>query len=113
MRSLPLIALSVALCCMAQAQTAYRMSVAAVGACAAADASSSWGRVELNPVLAGSGQRFDGRSVALKAGITGAILGVGWLVQRHRPEARRAVTVGNWVTSAAWCGAAAHNWAAR
>ena len=97
----------------AQSTNSYRWSVAAVTACAAADAGSSWGRVELNPVLAGQGQRFDGRSVALKAGITGAILGVGWLVQRRKPESRRAVTVGNFVTSAAWCSAAGWNVARR
>ncbi len=86
-------------------QTAYRASVAAVAGCAAADAWSSYGRVELNPVLAGRGQRFDGRSVAIKAGITGAWLGAQWIWRRNQ----RAYRVGNWVMAGAWCGAAGWN----
>lgn len=38
---------------------------------AVADAASSWGLTERNPML---GNQFDSRSVAIKAGITGAVL---------------------------------------
>lgn len=98
------------LCQTGSGQHAYRASVAAVSACASLDAASSWGRVELNPVLAGRDQRFGGRGIAIKAGITGAWLGAQWLTRRRD---RRAWTVGNVAIAASWCGAAGWNWASR
>ena len=91
----------------------YRASVAAVGACAVADAASSWGRYELNPILVGPGGRFDGRSVAIKGAITGGTLGALWLVQRRWPHLRRGATAAQWVGAGLTCGAAVRNWAIR
>lgn len=98
------------LCQRGSGQHVYRASVATVGACAAADAASSWGRVEMNPILADHQRRFGVRGVAIKAGITGIWLGAQWLT---RGKDRRAWAVGNWGMAASWCGAAGWNWVTR
>jgi len=49
----------------------YRASVAAVVAANTVDAATSWGAREANPML---GRTFDGRSVAIKAGLTSGML---------------------------------------
>ena len=48
-------------------------SVFAMVGASAVDAHSSWGRQEMNPVLANENGRFGGKGIALKAGIAGGI----------------------------------------
>lgn len=109
-----ILALLLALPLAAQpASRAYQLSAAAVGACAAADSISSWGRYEANPVLSAPGGRFGGRSLAIKSAITGGTVGALWLVQRRWPHLRTGATWGNWIGAGATCGVAARNWAIR
>lgn len=56
----------------------YRVSQAILVAGNAADAHSSWGRLELNPILAGPNGRFGARGVSIKAAVA-----VGWLVTQE------------------------------
>jgi hypothetical protein len=59
-------------------RTMNRISQVAFVAGNAADAHSSYGRQELNPVLAGRDGRFGSRAITIKAGI-----GAGWLIFQH------------------------------
>ena len=49
----------------------------------AADAHSSWGRVEANPLLANSQGRFGAKGVAIKGAIVGGWLGMQRLLNRQ------------------------------
>ncbi len=86
--------------------TLYRWSVAAVVSASAADAATSWGLREGNPVL---GTRFDGRAVSIKAGmLTGSLLMQRWAMTRH-PAMRRVFTWINFGEAGVLGGIAAHN----
>ena len=63
----------------------WRASVAALAAANIMDAQSSWGKRELNPALAGNGGAFGARGALLKAGITGGLVTLEFLVLRHGP----------------------------
>ena len=71
------------------------------------DAHSSWGKPEANGLLQGRQGRFDGRSVALKSAIAGAVIAGEYGLARSRPGgdgSGNAVYLGsacsNFVTSA-------------
>ena len=64
----------------------WKFSTAAVLASNSMDVTSSWGKRELNPVLAGSKGTFGGRGAVLKLGIMGGVVAVEYLVLRHRPS---------------------------
>ena len=61
----------------------WRVSVAALAAANIMDVQSSWGKRELNPALAGNGGTFGPRGALLKAGITGGVVALEFLVLRH------------------------------
>lgn len=84
-----------------------RWSWTALAAGSAADAASSWGRVELNPLL---GQRFGGRSAAIKFGITGAVIGVQALIVRKHPEFAKPFSIGNAIAASAFVGVSVRNY---
>jgi len=86
--------------------TLYRLSVAVLLSGAAADAASSWGRPELNPVLRDARGRFGTRGLVVKVSVTGGIAAVAHLVSRRHPRAASAV---NFAVGSAWHGAAARN----
>jgi hypothetical protein len=77
----------------------------------AADAASSWNHYELNPVLQDRTGRFNGRGLAIKTGITGAVLLGEWLILRRRPSLARAVTIINFGVAAPVMAVAIHNFA--
>ena len=86
----------------------YHASLAAVVAGSACDAASSWGKGELNPVLAANGT-FGARSLALKAGISGAVLIPQALVRRHAAGAAKPLAVLNFAAAGVFGTVAAHN----
>lgn len=92
---------------------AWKISVIAVLASQAADAASSYGMPELNPVLAGPSGRFGARAVGIKLGATAAILGLEYLLVKKRPGAARVLTRLNWSGAAVTSGLAAYNFSAR
>ena len=86
----------------------FAISVGTYAGASAADAATSWGKREANPLLA-SGNRFSGSSVAVKGGIAGAVLAVEWLLLRRDPSFRRTFTFLNFTVSGVLGGVAARN----
>ncbi|MBX9603845.1 MAG: hypothetical protein K2X35_22755 [Bryobacteraceae bacterium] len=92
----------------------WQMSVLAVVAAQAGDSVSSWGAVELNPVLAPRpGMRFDGRAAGVKFGIIGALLLTEYVIVRRNPERSKRFTRLNWGLAAVTSAIAARNFAVR
>jgi hypothetical protein len=75
----------------------WRVSVAALIAANIADVKSSWGKQELNPVLATSNGKFGGEAALLKLGLQGGAIAVEYLLLRRHPSKRlyRALTFVN------------------
>lgn len=91
------ITVAIAFSLVAHAQDApYRASVAAVVAANVADATTSWGAREANPLL---GQTFDARAAAIKTGITGAMLLAERSAVRKGRLTKRKCTWINWAIS--------------
>lgn len=76
------------------------------------DAASSWGRVELNPVLRSSDGRFGARGLGIKLGIFAGVELVKWRLSKRYPRERwvRALSLG---PAAAFGGVAVRNWSVR
>jgi len=90
----------------------WRASVAALAATDVMDVQSSWGKRELNPALAGSGGAFGAKGALLKAGITGGVVALEFLVLRHGPSKRlsRALAVINFGDAGLTGVTAGKNW---
>ncbi len=63
----------------------WRASVAALLTGNVMDATSSWGKRELNPMLSGTEGQFGKGGALLKLGVAGGVVVVEYLVLRHRP----------------------------
>jgi hypothetical protein len=82
------------------------------------DAASSYGKLELNPALAGGTHRFDAGSVGIKAGIFGGSVAAEYLVMRrlsaHNPraaaQAMKIFSLINFGSGAVSGGVAVRNW---
>ena len=70
----------------------FQWSLAPLIASQGLDVASSYGMRELNPALAGADGRFGARSAVLKLGVTGALVGVEYLVVKIHPGAARFFT---------------------
>jgi hypothetical protein len=90
---------------------AWKISVAPLLASQILDASSSYGMRELNPLLASADGGFDRKGAAIKMGITGAAMGVEYLVIRKYPRSARVISKLNWSTGIVTTGFAIHNYA--
>lgn len=87
--------LLLALCLPAWAgDVAWKVSLVTLDGASAADAASSWGRAEMNPVL---GPRFGPRGAAIKAGIFAGTA----IAQVRTPRHRKAWTVVNFIAAGA------------
>lgn len=84
-------------------------SVALVVAASALDARSSWGKPELNPLLAGSGGQFGVRSLAVKSALTGGSVTAMWLILRRHPGFEKPAAATNAALAASFVAAAVHN----
>jgi hypothetical protein len=94
--------------------SSWKVSVVAVLAAQTADSASSWGAIELNPILAPQrGQRFDGRAAGIKFGITGALLFTEYVLLRRNPNRSKAFTKLNWGLAGVTSAIAARNLAVR
>jgi hypothetical protein len=87
----------------------WKASVAALVAATAADAGSSIGRRELNPMLAGSDGRFGMRGIAVKGFITGGALGIQYLFLHKSLGGSKAAGIANLGMASVYSSAAAHN----
>jgi len=87
----------------------WRLSVAALAAGSAADAWSSYGRVELNPLLRNSSGRFSAQAIGIKAAIAGSTVAAQWLMQRKRPGTAKAAAITNFGMAGLFTGVAIRN----
>lgn len=92
-----------------QSKKLWWASVAALAAASAADAGSSWGRQEMNPLLRGSNGRFSTRGIQLKSAIVGGVCLGQWLLLRHHPKAQKRLGAANFGMAALTAGAVIHN----
>ena len=91
--------------------TLWRASVAALAAANIMDVQSSWGKRELNPALAGNSGAFGAKGALLKAGITGGVVALEYLVLRHGPSKRlRRLAAVNFGDAGLIGATAARNW---
>jgi len=86
------------------------VSVAALVAVNVLDAHSSWGRVEVNPMLRSRDGRFGGRAVAIKGGVTAGMVVIEALAMRRRPGVASGCALVNFGAAGALGAAAAHNY---
>lgn len=73
-----------------------------------ADAATSWGKREGNPLLASSNGTFGVKGVSIKAGIAAAVLVPQICLHRHK-ELKGVFTAGNLGEAAIFSGVAVHN----
>jgi hypothetical protein len=87
-------------------------SLAALAAGNIADAHSSWGKLEANPVLAGAHGRFDWRSVGIKIGIEAPLVGFQlWQAHKHpSPGLYKGYAITNFAAGGAFGAVAVHNY---
>jgi hypothetical protein len=92
----------------------WAASVGVLVAASVVDAHSSWGKPEANRLLANGQGRFGGRGVALKGLLTGAAVGLQWVMVRKGPEggkkAARVAAVSNFAMAAAYGVVIRHNY---
>jgi hypothetical protein len=87
----------------------WRFSVAVLAAGTAADAWSSYGHMETNPLLRGPGGRFSGKAIGIKAAVAGSSVAAQWLILRKRPETARSAAITNLGMAGVFFGVAARN----
>lgn len=87
----------------------WRWSVAALAAGSAADAWSSYGRPEANPLLRNSSGRFSVQAIGIKAAVAGGVVAAQWLMLRKRPESARAAAITNFGMAGVFTGVALRN----
>jgi hypothetical protein len=87
----------------------WKVSAAVLSAVTIADMQSSVGRMEGNPLLAGSNGRFTGRGMALKGAGVGAMLGVQWVMLRRNPQAAKYAAGANFAAAALTGTVVVHN----
>lgn len=89
--------------------TMWKVSLAALAISAAADALSSYGKRELNPVLSSRDGRFGGRGIAIKSLVTGSAIAGQWFLVRRAPETRRLAAIANFGMAGVFTAASVHN----
>jgi hypothetical protein len=91
----------------------WKLSLIPFAGSQALDVSSSWGRRELNPVLAGDNGRFGAQAATVKLGVAGAFAGVEYLIVRKFPRTAGTFAKINWAGAALTTSFAVHNYATR
>lgn len=96
-------------------RTLWKVSLFSLAATNALDVHSSWGKHELNPVLAGSNGTFGAHSALIKLGIQGGLMGMEYLLTRGHPTGKlyRALAIVNFGASAGFGAIAVHNYGIR
>ena len=92
-------------------RTAYHVSVGAVVAGNVADIGTSYGHLEMNPMLQGAGQRFGTRQLIVKYSIPAAVIGLqALMLHRHpQPTVYKAYTITNAVVASTYAAMAIRN----
>jgi len=92
----------------------WKWSAIALAGATTADAVSSWGGVEVNPILAGRDRRFGARGVAIKAGIAAGTLIMQWAIMKRHPKAAKAFSYVNFGIAGSYVGFTIRNtWGCR
>lgn len=86
----------------------WKWSIAALLAGSAADAVTSWGRMEANPALRGPSGRFSTRGLLIKSSFVGGVLGAQMLFKKDQ-RSQRAMAWTNFALAGALGGVAAYN----
>ena len=95
----------------AAALRSWKISLAPLVASQALDVSTSYGMRELNPLLSSANGGFEMKGAAIKLGVTGAVVGVEYLIVRKYPRSTRVIAKLNWTTGIVTTGFAIHNYA--
>jgi hypothetical protein len=95
----------------AAAMKSWKISLAPLVGSQALDAASSYGMRELNPLLASSNGGFEMKATSIKLGVTGALVGVEYLIVRKYPRSTRVISKLNWTSGIVTAGFAVHNYA--
>ena len=95
------------------ARRSWKHSLIPMVAAQGLDVASSYGMRELNPMLAGSDERFGAKAATIKAGTTAAVAGIEYLIVKKWPGAARTFAKLNWGSSLLTGAFAAHNFAIR
>src|SRR3989304_2000662 len=105
----------VLLCCAVGAggETLYPVSVGTLIAAHTADIHSSWGKLEVNPLLRSIDGRFRIKGVAIKSGIVMGNLTGQTLILRRWPKARKIATLVNFISVGVVGGVAIRNYTVR
>src|SRR5215470_17671611 len=79
----------------APGKTLWGASLATLATANALDLHSSWGKHELNPALSNPSGTFGGKGALIKLGLQGGLMGIEYLLTRHRPSPKlyRALAV--------------------
>jgi hypothetical protein len=91
----------------------WKLSLAPLLASQGLDIASSYGKTELNPVLAGPQGQFGVNAVLIKVGVTVGLIGAEYLIVKAHPRSARLFTKVNWAAAAATTGIAVHNFTRR
>jgi hypothetical protein len=95
------------------AKRAWKISLAPFAAGQTLDAASSYGRPELNPLIASSDGGFGTKAAIVKVGVSGALVGVEYLLVRKYPRSARVLAKLNWSGAVLSTSLAVHNFALR
>jgi hypothetical protein len=87
---------------------AWKLSLLALAGATSADALSSWGKQEGNPLLRSSNGTFGLRGLTIKSGLTGASF-IPQYMMRNNPKAQKTFTVLNFAETAMFTALAVHN----
>ena len=88
----------------------WKASLISLVVAQAVDAQSSWGKCESNSFLAGSGGRFDSRSLSIKSGMIAGLALAETISGRHHPKLYGLFSAVNFSVGAGIGGMALHNY---
>jgi hypothetical protein len=88
----------------------WAVSLAPLFASQALDAASSYGMLELNPLLASPDGRFGMKATTIKFGVIGALAASEYFLVRKYPRSAKVFTIVNWTTAGATSALAVHNY---
>ncbi len=94
---------------MEKAQKRWMWSAVALTAASFVDVSSSWGKIEANPLLRSSNGTFGAKGMGIKMGMMGGILLGQHFIAKKNPTLANALTVANYGMTAVKVGVAARN----
>jgi hypothetical protein len=88
----------------------WKVSLVSLAAANLLDTTSSWGKCEASPFLAGSTGRFDGRSMLVKSALLGGLVAVEHITGHRNPKLYRFFAIANFSVSAGLTGVAMRNY---